>query len=91
MSENAFQALGSSSVVGRQLSGGAALKGVDTTRGALSVAAPSVVLPVVLLPALGGLATGVVALAYPEVLYQGFGEVAFRAMLAFLYGPGREM
>ncbi|EIE24595.1 Clc chloride channel [Coccomyxa subellipsoidea C-169] len=26
-------------------------------------------------PALGGLATGVVALAYPEVLYQGFGNV----------------
>ena len=31
-------------------------------------------LPVVLLPALGGLATGVVALTYPEVLYQGFGK-----------------
>ncbi|KAK9909773.1 hypothetical protein WJX75_007259 [Coccomyxa subellipsoidea] len=29
----------------------------------------------VLWPALGGLATGVVALAYPEVLYQGFGNV----------------
>lgn len=28
-----------------------------------------------LLPALGGLATGIIALAYPEVLYQGFGNV----------------
>lgn len=89
MSENAFQALGSSSAVGLQLSGGAASKGMDTTRGAISVAAPAGVLPVVLLPTLGGLATGVVALAYPEVLYQGFAEVAFQAMLALLYGPGR--
>lgn len=29
----------------------------------------------VLWPTLGGLATGLVALAYPEVLYQGFGNV----------------
>ena len=29
----------------------------------------------VLLPAMGGLVTGLTALAYPEVLYQGFGNV----------------
>lgn len=28
-----------------------------------------------LLPAIGGLFTGIIALAYPEVLYQGFGNV----------------
>ena len=29
----------------------------------------------ILWPTLGGLATGLIALAYPEVLYQGFGNV----------------
>ena len=31
--------------------------------------------PVVVMPAIGGLATGLMALLYPEVLYQGFGNV----------------
>jgi hypothetical protein len=29
----------------------------------------------VIMPALGGLCTGIVALAFPEILYQGFGNV----------------
>ena len=31
--------------------------------------------PAVLMPAIGGLVTGVLACQYPEVLYQGFGNV----------------
>ncbi|CAL8467610.1 g7148 [Coccomyxa elongata] len=42
----------------------------DASSGVISMQAQHV-----LWPLLGGLATGVVALAYPEVLYQGFGNV----------------
>ncbi|BDA42741.1 probable H(+)/Cl(-) exchange transporter ClcA [Coccomyxa sp. Obi] len=42
----------------------------DASSGVISMQAQHV-----LWPFLGGLATGVVALAYPEVLYQGFGNV----------------
>lgn len=46
-------------------------------------------LPASLLPTVGGLATGVVALYYPEVLYQGFGASDFSraAHVSMLLSP----
>ena len=40
------------------------------------------------MPALGGLCTGVVALAFPEILYQGFGNVnALLELKSDVYAP----
>ena len=42
----------------------------------------------VLMPALGGLCTGAVALAFPEILYQGFGNVnALLELKSDVYAP----
>ena len=41
-----------------------------------------------LMPALGGLCTGAVALAFPEILYQGFGNVnALLELKSEVYAP----
>ena len=82
MSESAFQALGQGSfTAGREASAGAAPQQAgSSTHAAL--------LPAVLLPTVGGLATGMVALYYPEVLYQGFGESAtHHTRLSVLLSP----
>jgi len=42
----------------------------------------------VVMPALGGLCTGVVGLAFPEILYQGFGNVnALLELRSEVYAP----